>query len=90
MSGSDDNLLIAWSRKPGEELRQFKGHTHWVTSVLQTEDGYVVSGSRDCTCKVWNLDTGECLFTFEVTLSSSMYISAASPLQKKKPFFFVT
>ena len=35
----------------------------WSVSVLP--DGRVISGSRDCTARVWKLETGECLRVFE-------------------------
>ena len=36
------------------------GHTDWVWSVAFSSDGKrIVSGSRDCTIRVWNADSGE-------------------------------
>jgi hypothetical protein len=43
-----------------------KGHTGTVGSVVVTPDGKtVVSGSVDKTLKMWDLETGQCLATFE-------------------------
>jgi WD40 repeat protein len=43
-----------------------KGHTSYVTSVVFNHDGTkIVSGSRDNTIRVWNVDTGECISTLK-------------------------
>jgi WD40 repeat protein len=40
------------------------GHTFPVSSVVITKDGrYSISGSLDCTLKVWNMATGQCVAT---------------------------
>ena len=42
---------------PGAAMTQ--GHREIVTCVAATDDGsIVVTGSRDCTCTVWNLSSG--------------------------------
>ena len=36
-----------------------EGHGDWVTSVGFSQDGRrVVSGSNDCTVRIWNVETG--------------------------------
>jgi hypothetical protein len=43
-------------------LRDLKGHGNYVNAVAVTPDGrYAVSGSYDCTLKVWDIQTGNCL-----------------------------
>jgi WD40 repeat protein len=45
-------------------LRVLEGHAGWVLSVATHPDGWrAVSGSRDNTLRVWNLETGECIRT---------------------------
>ena len=40
------------------------GHNGWVTSVALSADGSkVVSGSYDCTVKIWSTETGQVLQT---------------------------
>jgi len=42
------------------------GHTDWVNSVkIDLASRTVLSASDDCTVKLWDLDTGTCLKTFE-------------------------
>lgn len=37
------------------------GHTHWVESVAFSPDGHTLaSSSRDCTIKLWSVNTGDC------------------------------
>ena len=68
LAGSD----VCWMRslrrshevEYGACLRTLEGHTDWVNAIALSSDGRrVVSGSRDKTIKLWNLDTGECLRT---------------------------
>lgn len=50
----------------GPLLRTLEGHVNWVHSVVLTADGRrAVSGSRDNTLKVWDLETGQLLRTLE-------------------------
>jgi predicted Zn finger-like uncharacterized protein len=52
-------------------LRTFTGHTDRVNSVFLSADGlYALSGSNDCTLKLWELASGRCLRTFEVLRGS--------------------
>jgi len=47
-------------------LRTLEGHTNIVNTVCLTPDGrYAVSGSRDSTLRVWDIETGQCLRTLE-------------------------
>ena len=42
-----------------------KGHTKWVNSVcFSSDDKLALSGSGDNTIKLWNIETGECVYTF--------------------------
>lgn len=49
----------------GTELNTFIGHYYWVRTVAISSDGrFVVSGSWDQTLKVWDLESGEEITTF--------------------------
>ncbi len=43
-----------------------KGHLDSVRSVIISPDGkYIISGSEDCTIKIWDIKRGKCLNTLE-------------------------
>ncbi|HEY9878838.1 MAG TPA: serine/threonine-protein kinase [Leptolyngbyaceae cyanobacterium] len=47
-------------------VREFTGHTSWVTTVaFNPKLPTLVSGSLDDTLKIWNLQTGQLLYTLE-------------------------
>ena len=49
---------------PDPIQKLFEGHTNLVRSVAFSSDGrWIVSGSLDCTIKIWNVETGECVKT---------------------------
>ena len=45
-------------------IRMFEGHQDAVTSVAVTSDGRLVTGSRDGTARLWDMETGEELNAF--------------------------
>jgi WD40 repeat protein/GTPase SAR1 family protein len=56
--------------KPKPELavleRKLVGHKDWVNSVAVSPDGtWAVSGSRDNTVRIWDLETGKCRATLK-------------------------
>ena len=54
------------SRTRNRSSRTLKGHSDYVRSVSFSPDGAsIVSGSRDNTVKVWSVESGECVTTFE-------------------------
>jgi WD40 repeat protein len=59
----DDAYLGNIMRKP------LQGHTDWVRSVCAAGNK-IISGSRDKTIRVWDMDTGECLRTLQGHTSS--------------------
>jgi WD40 repeat protein len=60
ISGADDNNLILWDGKTGEQIKILKGHKNWVSCLAYSPDGnYIVSGSADSNLILWNGKTGE-------------------------------
>jgi WD40 repeat protein len=54
-----DKALHLYDMATGKEIRSFKGHTDWVTTVAISPDGKrALSGSNDTTVRVWDLETG--------------------------------
>lgn len=60
-------------------IRTLQQHTSWVTSVcVDLKQGRVVSGGWDQSIRLWEMETGECLFSLEEQLEeiNSLDISA--------------
>jgi WD40 repeat protein len=59
LSGSWDNTIRVWDIHSGQCLRILTGHENRVKVVisfaLSDEDSYIISGSDDCTIKLWTL-----------------------------------
>ncbi len=55
-AGYMDNTLRLYKLNAGRCRKVFKGHTGYINAVAVTPDGrFAVSGSRDCTLRVWDL-----------------------------------
>jgi WD40 repeat protein len=68
VTAARDTTLRAWRPSTGKPLCDMRGHTGPVTSILLCPvDGSVVSGSLDCSVKLWNVDDNV------GTLSKSIY-----------------
>merc|ERR1711935_650284 len=65
LSSSRDKTLLVWritreDNQYGYPLRRLKGHSHFVSDVVISSDGqFALSGSWDCSLRLWNLETGE-------------------------------
>ena len=62
-SGHDDGIINIWNSK-GSLIRQLKGHTNTVTSLVMQGE-HLISGSYDKTLRKWDLNTGQCLQILE-------------------------
>jgi len=65
-SCSKDHRINVWFTHNGERLGTYDGHhgTIWTIDV-DSESRFLVSGSADNTMKLWEVQTGKCLFTWE-------------------------
>ena len=58
-----DSNICVWDRNLKCTIR-LKGHTKWITSLAwepKESSSLLVSGSKDCTARVWNARSGECV-----------------------------
>lgn len=64
-SGSTDRTVKIWNFEDKSTFL-LRGHTDWVNSVrVDTASHTVFSASDDCTIRLWDLDTKECIRIFE-------------------------
>lgn len=79
VSASGDGKMMLWDVETGECIRVFEGHEKGLACIefkacihiqlyyiysLVLQDDLILSGSNDCTIKLWRASTGECLHTF--------------------------
>src|SRR5262249_2517285 len=56
-SAGEDSTVKVWDSETKELIHNFRGHTGLVTSLVFSRDGrQLISGSRDKTLRVWNLN----------------------------------
>ncbi|KAI8082880.1 WD40-repeat-containing domain protein [Halteromyces radiatus] len=68
LSGSYDQLIKIHSIKSGKLIKEFKGHTSFINSIMYiNNDSNILSASSDGTIKLWNVESTECLSTIRPT-----------------------
>jgi len=64
-TSSNKDCIIVWDLKTGQVIQTLKGHSGIVTDVFITPDGKrAISCSMDCSCFLWNINTGTQLAWF--------------------------
>ncbi|KAF5825567.1 WD40-repeat-containing domain protein [Dunaliella salina] len=66
LAGSDDMTMWMWLALTGAYMQMFAGHSGPVTDGRFSADGKVivsVGGDEDCSLRVWNPKSGECVTT---------------------------
>jgi len=77
ITGADDGMIKVWRDGAGKSLRTIRAHETYVEGVAMLPDGArFVSGSSDCTAKLWTLD-GALERTFKV--GQRHWVNAAPP-----------
>ena len=66
VSGGADGTVRIWEMETTRCVRTFSGHTQAVTSLIFTPDGQAVTGSKDSTLRLWELELGA--QTYEATV----------------------
>ena len=62
--------------KISEYTFSIDGHTNTVRHLAMTDDGKeLVSGSDDCSVKLWDLESGECLLSLDMTHTDDAHIA---------------
>ena len=69
VSGSDDCSVRVWSVDRFDCVREFLGHSDYITCVVFA-GGEVLSGSGDMTIRKWDLISGDCVFV-SITASTT-------------------
>ncbi|KAL9109297.1 MAG: hypothetical protein Q9227_006052 [Pyrenula ochraceoflavens] len=65
-SVAKDKIICAWYTANGERLGTYQGHQGAIWTVDISPDCRILAtGSADNTVKLWNIQTGECLKTWE-------------------------
>ncbi|KAF8726089.1 hypothetical protein AX14_008098 [Amanita brunnescens Koide BX004] len=65
-SCSKDHVINVWFSHNGERLGTYDGHNGSVWTVdVDAETKYFVSGAADNTLRLWSVQTGKCLYTWE-------------------------
>jgi len=68
ISGSLDQTLRIWDvSMVGSSLKVLEGHKNAINCIACNEEcpSTVASGSEDCSFRVWNLDSGECIYSVD-------------------------
>ncbi|WFC99107.1 translation initiation factor eIF3 subunit [Malassezia yamatoensis] len=65
-SVSKDNVVNVWFSHNGERLGTYNGHNGTVWSVdVDSNSNLLVTGSADNQMRLWNVQTGQCLYVWE-------------------------
>lgn len=63
---TSDRFVTSWCTQTGREVRTWEAHTNQVTSAaFSIEGSTLLTGSKDATAKVWDMENWICLRTLE-------------------------
>lgn len=67
-SVAKDSTASIWYSSNGERLGTLEGHLGTIWSIdVDSESFFCVTGSADLTMKLWKVETGECVHTWEMS-----------------------
>lgn len=59
------NEMLLWDTATFELVHRMDGHTNWISTIAFSPDSqYVLTGSKDTTAVLWNVETGQAQFVF--------------------------
>ncbi|MEQ8791195.1 MAG: caspase family protein [Pirellulaceae bacterium] len=65
-AGGPDYRAVLWEVASGRQIRDFRGHSSFITSAaLSSDNRYVVTAGQDRTARLWDAATGRELRRFE-------------------------
>ena len=80
---SDDYSIYIWDSKSKQLIMKLGGHTADITSISYSPNGrFLVSSSKDCTTRVWDMKTGMELKCFRVDDSIVVYSTFSNSGEK--------
>ena len=60
-STSADSTIIVWNPKTWTSIQSYTAHNKSVLALDQIDNDTIVSGSNDCSIRIWRISTGETL-----------------------------
>jgi WD40 repeat protein len=68
VTGGADGLVRLWDITSGEEQIVMRGHTTRIYSVAYSRDGRFIASNDDQTIRIWDAETGDEIYSFELLL----------------------
>ncbi|KAJ3569400.1 hypothetical protein NP233_g5071 [Leucocoprinus birnbaumii] len=78
ITASDDHTMNVYSPFTGELIHSLEGHEGGIWTIDTFQDT-LVSGSTDCTVRIWNLESGRCTHVFGGHTSTVRCLSIVKP-----------
>eukprot|EP00929_Paragymnodinium_shiwhaense_P056452 TRINITY_DN28244_c0_g2_i1.p1 TRINITY_DN28244_c0_g2~~TRINITY_DN28244_c0_g2_i1.p1 ORF type:complete len:1009 (+),score=262.71 TRINITY_DN28244_c0_g2_i1:148-3174(+) len=87
ITGAATGDICVWSSSDGSQVAELKGHTQEVKTLSMLAGqagGYLVSGSRDCTVRLWDVEQGECVHSAKILRNVITRLAAFDDAQVSK------
>ena len=65
VTAGDDKIIIVFDFPSWKEEKYLEGHLEEIIKIVKIDATKIISGSLDKTLKLWSIESGECLHTFE-------------------------
>ena len=74
VTGGDDKKIVVFDFPSWKEEKSLEGHNNSILKIVKIDPQKIVSGSFDMTLKLWSIESGLCLHTFEGHTSNFFFI----------------